>query len=92
MEIQLESSDPHTIRSYSDTSIIVGQTTLSHSCIISRQTIQTDWPIHQISEFNAEHLAALLQFAPEVILIGHAGTPQTLPTIASELSRQRIGL
>ncbi len=92
MEIQLESTEPHTIRSYSDQSILVGQTTLYQSCIINKQAIQTDWSIRHIDELNADHIAALLQYQPEVILLGHAGPATFLPSFASDLSRQRIGL
>ena len=92
MEIQLESAEPHTIRTYSDHSIVVGQTTLDQSCIISQRSIQTAWQIQHIDELNADHLAALLQDAPDVIIIGHEDTPRTLPVIASELSRKKIGI
>ncbi|MCX7091343.1 MAG: MTH938/NDUFAF3 family protein [Legionellales bacterium] len=93
MEIHLESTESHTIRSYSDQSILVGQTTLEQSCIISQQTIQTTWPIRHLNELmNPDLVAAVLQYHPEVIIIGHAGPSQFLPNLASELSRQRIGL
>lgn len=92
MEIQLESAEPHTIRTYSDHSIVVGQITLDQSCIISQQSIQSAWQIQHIDELSADHLAALLQDAPDVIIIGHADTPRALPMIASELSRQKIGI
>lgn len=92
MEIQLESAEPNTIRSYSNTNILVAQTTIEQSCIICKQSIQTDWPIHHISEFNLEHLTPFLQFSPEVIIIGHVGPSRISPNVVSELSRQRIGL
>jgi uncharacterized protein len=92
MEIQLESAEPHTICSYSDQSIVVAQNTLYQSCIISKQSIQTGWPIHSIDELNADHLAALLQDKPDVIIVGHAGQPQALPQIACELSQKKIGI
>jgi uncharacterized protein len=92
MEIQLESTEPHTIRSYSDQSIVVRQTTLNHSCIISKHSIENSWPIHHIEEFNLEHLPSLLEHRPEVIIVGHAGKPTILHVIAAQLSQQKIGL
>lgn len=92
MEIQLESTEPHTIRSYSDHSIQIDQTIFDQSCIISKQAIQTDWAIHHIDELNAEHLNVFIHYRPEIVLIGHAGPSRLLPQIASELSKHRIGL
>lgn len=93
MEIHLESTESHTIHSYSDQSILVGQTTLDQSCIISPQTIQTTWPIRHLDELIKSDLVdPLLQYQPEVIIIGHTGPSQFLPSLASDLSRQRIGL
>lgn len=92
MEIQLESAEPHTIRSYSDHSICIAGITLDQSCIISQQHIQTTWPIHHIEELTTALLDALLQDKPDVILIGHAGKPTLLPHIASVLSQQKIGI
>ncbi len=92
MEIQLESIEPHTIRSYSDQIILVAQTTLEQSCILSKESIETNWPIRRIDELNENHLAALLRHKPDVILIGHTGGPKALPLFASELSQQKIGI
>ena len=92
MEIQLESAEPHTIQSYSDQSILVADSTLYHSCIISRESIQTAWPIQSIEELTVDHLAALLQDKPDVIILGHTGKPTLLRHIASELSKQKIGI
>ena len=92
MEIQLESAEPHTIRSYSDHSIRIAELTLDQSCIISPAHIETTWPIHRIEELNMTHLPALLKDKPDVILIGHAGKPTLLPEIASVLSQQKIGI
>ncbi len=92
MEIQLESTEPHTIRSYTDQSIVVGETSLLESCIISQQAIQTHWPIQRLDDLKQEHLDALLHYRPEVIILGHAGRIRPMPEIASQLSQVRIGL
>ncbi|MGV3740666.1 MAG: Mth938-like domain-containing protein [Gammaproteobacteria bacterium] len=92
MEIQLETVEPHTILSYNEHSILVGQTTLSQSCVLSKQAIVTDWPIHHIDELNWDHMKVLLEYKPEVIIIGHAAGPRALLSFASELSSQKIGI
>lgn len=92
MEIQLESAEPHTIRSYSDHSIWVDQTLIETSCIISPHQIQSSWPIHCLDDLGPEHLPALLQDQPDVIIIGHNGHPKIIPVIASILSQQKIGI
>lgn len=92
MEIQLESTEPHTIRSYTDRSIVIGETTLLQSCIISQQAIQTHWPIQRLDDLQQDLLDAVLQYRPEVIILGHDGPMRPMPKIASELSQLRIGL
>lgn len=92
MEIQLETVEPHTILSYDDHSIVVRQSTLTQSCILSKQTIVNNWPIQHIDDLNWEHFQALLQSKPDVIILGHAAGPRAFPAFASELSRLKIGL
>lgn len=92
MEIQLESIEPNTILSYHESSILVGQTTLSQSCILSKHAIVPNWPIQNIDELDWDHMNTLLQYQPDVILIGHASGPKLLLEFASELSHKKIGI
>ena len=92
MEIQLEAVEPHSIISYDEKSILVGQTTLSQSCVISKNAIVPNWSIQHIDELNWDHMALLLQYQPDVILIGHSSGPKMMTAFASELSKQKIGL
>jgi uncharacterized protein len=93
MEIQLESPDPHAIQSYTDTSITVGGVLYDHSTIISKDTIQTAWPVHSVSELCENNIAALLEHNPEIVLIGHAEHGKQIPiSVVSFLANQRIGI
>ena len=92
MEIQLETAESHTIRSYTDHCIVIGERTFTDSCIISSQSIQSTWPSHSIVALSTVHLPELLIDKPDVIIIGHAGKPILLAKIASELSQHKIGI
>ena len=92
MEIQLESAEPHAILSYSDKSIHVAQHILSASCVISKNTIHTDWPIHTLDALTSEHVDTLLKDKPTVILIGHAGKSPPIPWLTAALSQKKIGI
>lgn len=92
MEIQLESAEPHTIRSYSDQHIRIGETTLHQSCVICKTSILADWPVHTANQLTLDDIEPLLITSPDIILIGHAGPSTVLPELASALSLRRIGL
>ncbi|HVT62706.1 MAG TPA: MTH938/NDUFAF3 family protein [Legionellaceae bacterium] len=91
MEIQLESAEPHAIRSYSSHSIEVNNQTITQSCIVTNTSIQTHWPIQNVEKLTPSDLEPLIQSAPEIIIIGHNTLQRPSPIIASYLSTQNIG-
>ncbi len=93
MEIQLESSGLHAIQSYSESDITIQQITYDNSLILTESVIQTDWPVHSITELTTESIQTLLTYQPEIILVGHSEPSRYLsPAVRSYLSQNRIGI
>lgn len=93
MQIQLESSEKNTIRSYTETSVTVNATCYDTSLVISPHAIISPWPVKNLSELTRLHIEPLLQLNPEVILIGCQQIINHLPSqIIAELSTYRIGI
>ena len=93
MHIQLESPERNTIRSYTDTSITIGNTVYPHSVIISREILIADWPVRSIQALNETNLETLLALQPDLIIIGHQQPGIQIPlTIISYLSTRRVGI
>ena len=93
MHIQLEAKDNNTIRSYSETAIMVGETIYESSVIIGSETIISPWAVHAVQELTDDNLKPIIELEPEIIIIGHQQSLSTLPMlIMQSLSKQRIGL
>ena len=76
-----------------DTPQPVAVETLSTSLIISPRQLFRDWPLQDISALCSERILELVNFDPEVVLLG---TGQQLefpsPELLAELYRRRIGV
>lgn len=93
MNINLEASEQHAIQAYGDNKIQINSIIYEHSLIVSREEIITDTAIKNILDMNGEYLNLLLQFDPEIIIIGHENTGKFPPlSIISNLSQHRIGI
>lgn len=93
MDLQPEIKNTHTILSYTDTQICVGEQWYDQSVIISKERIIDSWPIQTLDQLEGALLEMLLNEAPEVIIIGHErrGTIIPLSTLQT-LSKNRIGI
>lgn len=92
MHIQREAPDTNTIRSYSNKEIIVGEATYEHSLVITGETIITPWNVHSLLDLNVTTMEPLLQFKPEIIIIGHQTSGQLAIELMLYLSKLRIGM
>lgn len=93
MHIQKEAPEAHTILSYSDTEIKIGETLYTESFIVSRSNIITPWPVAGASALNEALLQTILDLKPEVIILG-SNTPdvcQKLPAV-QKLHAKNIGI
>jgi uncharacterized protein len=74
MQFTLEArSGVNLIRAYSARELIVGARTLTASCIISADTLITDWRPASVTALSVADLAPLLALEPEIVLIGATG-------------------
>jgi uncharacterized protein len=67
--------------------------TLDSSFIVSPRHLLRDWPPAHVDELQAEHLDAIIELQPELVLLG-TGPRLSFPSpkLLAELHRQRIGI
>ena len=94
MKFTLEaSSRVNLIRGYSPEEIRIGEQHLRASCIVTADTLVTDWAPASFAELRAEHLEAILALKPELVLLGTGTTQRFPPTqIRSTLTERGVGL
>jgi uncharacterized protein len=80
------------IRRYGADFIAIGDEEIRASCIVSAGSI-TPWIPRSVEELGAEHLAALFELDPEVVVLA-TGERQIFPRAAlrAEFATRRIGL
>lgn len=71
-------SDVNLIRGYGAGVLRIGERTVQDSCIVSAETLVTDWGVQSVAQLTAEHLAAVWPLKPEVALLG-TGARQLFP-------------
>lgn len=94
MKFTLEPGVPaNLIRGYSDSEVRIGVHTVRGSCIVTADTLITQWEPQSFAELEAVHLGALLVLTPEVVLIGSGPTQQFASgEIRALLSSRGVGL
>jgi uncharacterized protein len=76
MNLLLNSTSGFNIHSYEPGKIVIAENAINErkeyteSLIISPNKIQAKWPIQEFSELRREDFKKLLEFEPEVILLG----------------------
>jgi uncharacterized protein len=93
MKIQLDDTGGrYAISAVAPGWIAINQTVYRRSLIVSPERLIADWPPLRLSALTPEHVADLLAFSPEVVLIG---TGRTLrfphPSVLAGLVRAGIG-
>ena len=85
-------SNIYTINAYEDNSISVSEKEYTHSFILSPSHL-IEWPISDINEICIEHCEKLLEFKPQVVLLG-TGAKQLFPKpeIYAFFGQHQIGL
>ncbi|MGB6604485.1 MAG: MTH938/NDUFAF3 family protein [Steroidobacteraceae bacterium] len=94
MQLSLETgSGANLIRGYSDTEIRIGDRSIRRSCIVTADTLTTDWAPQSYADLRPEHLAVILAQQPEVVVIGTGAVSQFAPAaVRALLAQQRVGL
>jgi uncharacterized protein len=80
------------IRRYGADFIVVGEQEIRASCIVGVHTLKP-WPPRQVEELGPEHLAAIFELSPEVVILA-TGATQKFPRAAlrAEFATRRIGI
>ena len=94
MKFTLEPGVPaNLIRGYSDTEVRIGVHTVRGSCIVTADTLITQWEPQSFAELEASHLGALLVLRPELVVIGSGPTQQFASAeIRALLAQRGVGL
>lgn len=81
------------IRGYKPGVIKVNDQTLTHSIIITAETLIDNWEPQTISELTREHFKIIVDMHPTILLIG-TGPNLEFPSVEiySDLINQRIGV
>jgi uncharacterized protein len=80
------------IRRYGADYIVVGDQEIRSSCIVGASSL-VPWPPRSVEELAAEHLPALFESSPEVVVLA-TGATQKFPRAAlrAEFATRRIGI
>lgn len=81
------------IRSYAADEVRIGERALRANCIVTATEIVPDWNAVSPESLEPEHLAAIFELAPEIVLLG-TGTTQRFPPagVRAAFLERRIGL
>jgi uncharacterized protein len=71
-------SDVNLIRGYGAGVLRIGERTVGRNCIVSADTLITDWDVPSATQLTAAHLHPVWPLKPEVALLG-TGAQQRFP-------------
>jgi len=94
MKFTLESSSRvNLVRAYSRAELRIGEELVRSSCIVAADRLITDWPPVRFDALRPEHLQAIFDLEPEVLLLG-TGERQRFPPadIRAAFTARRVGL
>jgi uncharacterized protein len=94
MKFTLESSSRvNLVRAYSRAELHIGEQHVRSSCIVSADRLITDWPPARFEALLPEHLGAIFELRPEVVLLG-TGERQRFPPaqIRAAFAARGVGL
>jgi uncharacterized protein len=81
------------IRAYSERELVIGERIVVGSCIVTADTLITDWPARAPDELTLVQLEPLLALAPQIVLLGAPVELNPAPaSLRAELARQGIAL
>jgi uncharacterized protein len=94
--LKFERDDPqgrNTFTGYGDGYVEVNRTRYSASLVVSGDRLVVDWPATSVDALGADHLAALVALAPEIVLLGTGARFQfPAPALLAPLYQAGIGV
>jgi uncharacterized protein len=86
-------SNRYSISAYSKNSITINAIEYQKSLILSASQLELDWPVNQLDMIEDQHLKRIMEFNPEVILLGTGERQQfPHPSMFAYFGAQGIGL
>ena len=87
------SSGANLIRSYSADVVRIAEHEVRRSCVVSSDTLVTDWEPQNFADLDVQHLTRVLELEPELVVLATGTTHQFAPaSIRAALAARRIGL
>ena len=65
-----EAQGRNTFSGYGEGYVAVGGKRHSTSLVVSAERVITDWPAVSVESLSADHLAAIVELKPEIVLLG----------------------
>ena len=94
MKIEREQAEGRNLfTGYGDGYVVVNGTRHASSLVVSGERLVTDWPVESVNQLAADHLAAIVELKPEVVLLGTGRTftfPE--PRLLAPLHAAKIGV
>ena len=94
MKIEREQAEGRNMfTGYGEGYVAVNGTRHSTSLVVSADRLITDWPVGNVQAIGADHLAAIVELSPEIVLLGTGATfafPE--PRLLAPLHQARIGV
>ena len=72
------STETNAIRGYDASSLRVGETLITRSCLIDAKHLLQDWPVSDIAMLRVDHFEPAFAWQPEIIILG-TGARQIFP-------------
>ncbi|NEZ04175.1 hypothetical protein G4Y73_08430 [Wenzhouxiangella sp. XN201] len=81
----------HQIRGIEPQRVFVTDQWYSASLVVGARYLDPDWPVSRLADLDREHIAALVDLGPELVVVGAGSTQQFLPH-ESQLAFIRHGI
>ena len=92
MKIEREQPDGrNAFTGYGDGYVEVGGTRYRESLVVSAERVISDWPARSVDSLSADHLAAIVELKPEIVLLG-TGARFEFPDAALLATLQKAGI
>ena len=94
MKFERDSPDGrNTFSGYGDGYVQVGAKRYASSLVVSGERVIEDWPASSVDALSADHLAAIVGLAPEIVLLGTgAAFKFPNPALLAPLYKANIGV
>jgi uncharacterized protein len=79
LELENHSGQLYLIKSYQPGCVVINEQHYTTSLILSPERVISDWPPRILSELTAQHLEALVELQPELVILG-TGLKLEFPT------------